>query len=647
MKCNKCGTEINEKDKFCPNCGSKIIVETGIANQKKPKSIWGYIPGFRTGKIWKKVVAVIGYLCMAFLLWAILSVEDNKIGNFLSLASITIFPFVILTNVGGIRDKLPLFRKHKLVMNILGVMATVFASLVLFTITVGLSMNTASKEVDNVNLSAYEQETSKKNLDEKDSLTPKLTKEAEMTTTPTPDPTATPTPAPTATPTPEPTATSIPEAEVTGDISADTRERINESLDTYLNTDDKKRKKIKKKLKKEDANSLKEVMFDYAAEYYLNKSMVTEISKLYQEIFPNDEYSKVWHAVETAYTRKDYDERQLKNADNDSSNVQATTGYFYISKRLGTKYEDNIMGSISKFSDYINPDNTYVYAATDPSGQECVVLSDKAFEYSGSQEIAYYTNGERRTVYTEDGFEREVPVYVRVDMDTVNQRNEAAINEEALKQEIYRIKCGIRYKLEGRTTADIYQGDYVFPASDKRVLDADDVGLAETTNSIIQTGINEIYARHGRIFRDAEWSEYFSGKKWYHGTINPDDFSDDMLSEIEKENINFLSTRLGNSSYEETMPSEDVEGEEQEESESDYYEETDDYSEETDGTICYVINCNESITLRVEPDVSAEEICQIPLGAAVEAIQGAPNGFVQVSYQGMVGYCLGDYLSGM
>lgn len=632
MKCDKCGTEVNEKDKFCPNCGSKIIVETGIENQKKHKRIWDYIPGFRTGKTWKKIVAVIGYLCMAVLFWAILSGSDNKIGDFLSLASVTIFPFVILTNMSGIRDKLPLFRKHKLVMNILGVMATVFVSLVLFTITIGLFMDTTSREVDNANLADYEQEALKKNLYEKESLTPKLTKEAEPTETPTPEPTATPTP--------EPTATPVPEPESTDNISTDTREQINEFLSTYLNTDDKKRKKIKKKLKKEEANSLKEVIFDYAAEYYMNKSIVTELSKLYQEIFPDDDYSKVWRAVENAYTRKDYDERQLKEADNNSSNVQANTGYFNISNRLGTKYEDNIMGSISKFSDYISPDNTYVYAAFDQSGQECVVLSDKAFEHSGNQEIAYYTNGEKRTVYTEDGFEREVPVYVRVDMDIINQRNEAVINEEALKQEIYRIECEIRYRLEGKTTADIYQGDYVFPASDKRVLDVDDVGLAETTNSVIQTGINEIYARHGRIFRDAEWNEYFSGKEWYHGTIKPDDFTDDMLSEIEKENVNFLSTRLENFSFKETISSEDVDTEEQENLGTDYYE-------ETDGTICYVINCNESITLRVEPDVSAEEICQIPLGTAVEAIQGAPNGFIQVVYQGMVGYCLGDYLSGM
>ena len=112
-----------------------------------------------------------------------------------------------------------------------------------------------------------------------------------------------------------------------------------------------------------------------------------------------------------------------------------------------------------------------------------------------------------------------------------------------------------------------------------------------------------------------------------------------MLSEIEKENVDFLSSRLRNTNNEGFEISENTD--------TDNYEESDAYTEETDGTICYVINCNESITLRTEPDVSAAEICQIPLGAEVEVIQGAPNGFVQVSYQGMVGFCLGDYLSGM
>ena len=60
---------------------------------------------------------------------------------------------------------------------------------------------------------------------------------------------------------------------------------------------------------------------------------------------------------------------------------------------------------------------------------------------------------------------------------------------------------------------------------------------------------------------------------------------------------------------------------------------------------CYVINCEESITMWESPDISSPEICQIPLGTAVNVLQGAPNGFVQVDYEGMTGFCLGSYLS--
>ena len=45
------------------------------------------------------------------------------------------------------------------------------------------------------------------------------------------------------------------------------------------------------------------------------------------------------------------------------------------------------------------------------------------------------------------------------------------------------------------------------------------------------------------------------------------------------------------------------------------------------------------------PDISLPEICQIPLGTAVNVLQGASNGFVQVDYEGMTGFCLGSYLS--
>ena len=59
----------------------------------------------------------------------------------------------------------------------------------------------------------------------------------------------------------------------------------------------------------------------------------------------------------------------------------------------------------------------------------------------------------------------------------------------------------------------------------------------------------------------------------------------------------------------------------------------------------YVVNCNESITLRPQPDVNSGEICQIPLGAAVSFISTASNGFYYISYSGNTGYSLASYLS--
>ena len=62
-------------------------------------------------------------------------------------------------------------------------------------------------------------------------------------------------------------------------------------------------------------------------------------------------------------------------------------------------------------------------------------------------------------------------------------------------------------------------------------------------------------------------------------------------------------------------------------------------------TTLYVVNCNESITLRVSDSTNAKEIKQIPLGAAVSFMENAANGFYKVSYNVSTGYALASYLS--
>ena len=59
----------------------------------------------------------------------------------------------------------------------------------------------------------------------------------------------------------------------------------------------------------------------------------------------------------------------------------------------------------------------------------------------------------------------------------------------------------------------------------------------------------------------------------------------------------------------------------------------------------YVLNCKQSITLRSEPSIDANEICQIPLGAAVSFVEPAENGFYKIIYNDVTGYGLADYIS--
>lgn len=58
-----------------------------------------------------------------------------------------------------------------------------------------------------------------------------------------------------------------------------------------------------------------------------------------------------------------------------------------------------------------------------------------------------------------------------------------------------------------------------------------------------------------------------------------------------------------------------------------------------------VTDCDEYITLREEPDTKSAALARMPLGAQVDELYGAENGFLCVGYQGKTGYALGKYLT--
>ncbi len=97
--------------------------------------------------------------------------------------------------------------------------------------------------------------------------------------------------------------------------------------------------------------------------------------------------------------------------------------------------------------------------------------------------------------------------------------------------------------LDGYSEHDGYtadSGDYIIPDSSSRYLSYDDIrGMSDHTLMLAR---NEIYARHGRIFNDEEIRTYFESKSWYYPTISPSDFSESMLSDVEKANIAFIKS---------------------------------------------------------------------------------------------------------
>lgn len=91
---------------------------------------------------------------------------------------------------------------------------------------------------------------------------------------------------------------------------------------------------------------------------------------------------------------------------------------------------------------------------------------------------------------------------------------------------------------EDETAEEETSGDYILPDSSSRYLTRSD--LTGLTAWQCRLARNEIYARHGMIFEDAEVKAYFESKSWYHGTIAKADFSTDLFNEYEYANIELI-----------------------------------------------------------------------------------------------------------
>ena len=80
--------------------------------------------------------------------------------------------------------------------------------------------------------------------------------------------------------------------------------------------------------------------------------------------------------------------------------------------------------------------------------------------------------------------------------------------------------------------------DYILPYADSQYYTVEE--LEDMSLQVLCYARNEIYARHNRIFKSGELTEYFELQPWYTGTISASDFDNSILNEFEQENIRLL-----------------------------------------------------------------------------------------------------------
>ena len=115
----------------------------------------------------------------------------------------------------------------------------------------------------------------------------------------------------------------------------------------------------------------------------------------------------------------------------------------------------------------------------------------------------------------------------------------SATNKTTKEVIIQRENSSINNNSSNNTFSRAYEVDgYIFYDSDSRYLT--DVDLSGLSSWELKVARNEIYARHGRLFKDSSLQNYFNSCSWYSGYISPDSFNNDSLNNVEKYNIKLI-----------------------------------------------------------------------------------------------------------
>lgn len=186
-----------------------------------------------------------------------------------------------------------------------------------------------------------------------------------------------------------------------------------------------------------------------------------------------------------------------------------TSAYLYAETGNGDDKEGTSSNSLNLFLDYSDENQSGMYASAD------IETKSGTNTYDGLLEINQYGNITEKSSKTEEN--------VKI-----------SFSENA-------------FTIAGGTFAGMYEPQSVYgtyPSGTYWLAEqfATRAELGWMDNETLALLRNSIYAMHGRKFSDEELQAYFGSKVWYRGNIEPKQFSDKILSDIERTNAALIAT---------------------------------------------------------------------------------------------------------
>ena len=159
-----------------------------------------------------------------------------------------------------------------------------------------------------------------------------------------------------------------------------------------------------------------------------------------------------------------------------------------------------------------------------------------------------YNKDKEKRQEIEDHLESDGTQEANTETETKGESEEAASDSETdNKEEVFSADENENASSDEEADGETEDRIYLIPGDDKSSNRYEKAQYTIQNLSVLDSyGLkitrNEIYARHGRIFNDQELQEYFQRQNWYVPQTASNDFDDSCLNEVEKYNIQLIST---------------------------------------------------------------------------------------------------------